>query len=72
MFTATWGLHRYLGSSCTILSISDEAGSFTIQNVPAGNHTVVAWHEVLGEIEKTVTVEPGKTATVGFDILPNE
>ncbi len=51
-------------------AVSDESGHFTINNVPAGNYTVKAWHEALGKLEKTVVVETGKTAQVSFEILP--
>ena len=45
-------------------AVSDSSGSFTIRNVPAGKHTVVAWHEKLGTLEQTVGVEAGATADV--------
>ena len=45
-------------------AVSDANGSFTIENVPAGRHTLVAWHEKLGTLEQTVGVEPGATADV--------
>lgn len=53
-------------------SVSDEAGKFTITNVPPGSYKIQAWHEVLGTLEKEVTVEAGKTSEVNFEILPNE
>ncbi|MFQ5639085.1 MAG: carboxypeptidase regulatory-like domain-containing protein [bacterium] len=53
-------------------SVTDENGSFTISNVPAGTYKIEAWHEALGTLEKEVKVEPGKTSKVVFDILPNE
>ncbi len=53
-------------------SVSDENGRFTITDVPPGTYKIQAWHEVLGTLQKEVTVESGKTAEVHFDILPNE
>ncbi len=50
--------------------VTNEAGEFTIANVPPGQYEVRAWHEVLGELKKDVQVEVGKPATVTFDILP--
>ena len=35
-------------------------GAYAIQNLPAGEYTVKAWHEKFGEIEQQVTVEDGK------------
>ncbi|MFQ5752930.1 MAG: carboxypeptidase-like regulatory domain-containing protein, partial [bacterium] len=53
-------------------AVTDESGGFTITNVPAGTYKIQAWHEALGTLEKSVTVESGATAEVKFDILPNE
>ncbi len=38
-------------------------GAFTIDNVPAGRQTVRIWHEVFGEMTKTVVVKAGETVT---------
>jgi plastocyanin len=45
-------------------AVSDRAGTFTIRGVPAGEHTVVAWHEKLGPLEQKVGVKPGATVPV--------
>jgi plastocyanin len=45
-------------------AVSDRAGAFTIRGVPAGEHTVVAWHEKLGSLEQKVGVKPGATVPV--------
>ena len=47
-------------------AVSDTDGLFTIEGVPAGDHTVEAWHEVYGVVSQTVTVVAGETATVDF------
>jgi hypothetical protein len=62
-------LHRWMTEYIGVVdhpyfAVSDASGSFTIRNVPAGRHTVVAWHEKLGALEQTVGVEPGATADV--------
>jgi plastocyanin len=43
-------------------AVTGEDGSFEIKNVPAGDHTLIFWHEKLGEKQVPVKVEDGKTA----------
>jgi len=45
---------------------SDDNGSYTIDNVPAGSYTVTAWQEDLGTQTAKVTVAAGKPATADF------
>ncbi len=39
-------------------------GTFTISDVPPGNHTLVVWQEHAGAKEIAVTVKPRETVTV--------
>src|SRR5262249_48512438 len=39
-------------------------GRFTIDQVPPGTYVLRVWHELLGSVDRPVTVEAGKTATV--------
>lgn len=41
-------------------------GGFVIDDVPAGRHSVAAWHERVGEAHQTVEVSAGEDATVEF------
>ena len=41
-------------------------GTFTLDDVPAGNYQISAWHERIGESTTPVKVEPGRTARVEF------
>jgi plastocyanin len=41
-------------------------GTFILDDVPAGNYQISAWHERIGESANTVKVEPGRTARVDF------
>jgi len=45
-----------------------EDGSFTIDNVPAGEHTLAAWHERIGERRDRVTIRAGATTQVTFTL----
>jgi hypothetical protein len=41
-------------------TVTDENGNFTIEGLPDGEYTIVAWHEVWGEQETPITVTDGK------------
>jgi len=48
--------------------VTDESGSFSIGDIPAGSYKVKAWHEALGTIELgEVTVEAGKTDSLNAE-----
>jgi plastocyanin len=62
-------VHRWMNLWIGIVAhpyfaVSDRAGAFTIRGVPAGEHTVMAWHEKLGSLEQKVGVKPGATVPV--------
>jgi len=60
----TW-MHAYLfvGEN-PYHAVSGPNGRFTLAEVPAGTYRLTVWHEMLGTIEKEVTVAAGGTATV--------
>ena len=43
-------------------------GTFEIQNVPAGKHTILAWHPIAGQTEVNVNVVEGESLEVDFEI----
>ena len=47
-------------------AVTGEDGGYEWRNVPAGNYTISAWHEVLGEAEQRISVEPGSKKTMAF------
>ncbi len=50
------------------VATTNEAGQFTIANVPPGQYQVAVWHSK-GKVQpKAVTVEAGKPATVDFSL----
>jgi hypothetical protein len=46
--------------------ISDDKGSFKIENVPPGTYTLTAWQESLGTQTQKITVAAGKPAAANF------
>jgi plastocyanin len=49
-------------------TIPGEDGSFSIDGVPPGDFTLVAWHERIGERRERVTIRTGATADVAFTL----
>jgi plastocyanin len=43
-------------------------GTYAIDEVPPGDHVLVAWHERIGERRDKVTIRPGATATINFTL----
>ena len=37
-------------------AVTDEAGAFAIEGLPAGDYVLQAWHESLGKLQKEITV----------------
>lgn len=51
-------------------SVTGEAGSYSIADVPPGTYTVTAWHEKLGKKQTQVTVKAGGNSEVNFVFSP--
>jgi plastocyanin len=51
---------------------SDETGRFSLHGVPAGKHTIVAWHKAAGFFRQTVTLNDSHSTVVEFDIPLDE
>lgn len=49
-------------------ALAESSGRFTIRNVPAGTHTVRATRLGHRTVDQTVTVAPGETVTVDFEL----
>jgi plastocyanin len=46
--------------------VSDDKGTFTLNNVPPGSYTLTAWQETYGPQTQKLTVAAGKPATADF------
>lgn len=49
-------------------TIPAEDGTFKLPPVPAGDLTVVAWHERIGERHEKIRVAPGETTRIAFTL----
>jgi hypothetical protein len=47
-------------------AVTQEQGSFSISGIPAGTYKLVAWHEIYGRQEQTVTVADEKPVETNF------
>ena len=70
-------IHNWMNAYVAIVTnpyfaVSDMAGTFQIDKVPAGTYMLQAWHERFGPITKTVTVKAGAVATVDFTYTGEE
>jgi plastocyanin len=64
----TW-MHAYLFvTDDPYHAVTDRSGRFVLDDVPPGTHTIAVWHELLGSRQRQVTVAPGETATVDFEL----
>jgi hypothetical protein len=62
----TW-MRAYIGVvKHPYFAVTANSGTFEIAGVPAGSHTIQAWHEQYGPLKKTVIVKPGAVATADF------
>ena len=46
--------------------VTDKDGKFDLKNLPPGNYTLTAWHELYGTSDQTVTIGAKETKTVTF------
>jgi len=64
-------VHPWMGAYVGVMenpffAVSGADGSFSIAGLPAGNYTVVAWHEVFGEQTMEVTVPASASTEANF------
>lgn len=52
----------------TFYTAPDSAGRFTMEDVPAGDYTIVGWHERTKPASYRVRVVAGRTTTVDFQL----
>lgn len=70
-------IHRWMGAYIFVFghpfhAVTAEDGAFSIEGLPAGEHTIAAWHEIYGEQEAQVTVGEDGAASVSFTFAAPE
>lgn len=66
-------IHSHMSATILVLNhpyfaVPEDDGSFTLQNVPPGNYTLVAWHERVGERSSQVSVQAGQASTIDVSL----
>ena len=69
-------LHSHMAAAIMVFdhqhfTVPEADGSFALGDVPAGEWRLSAWHGRIGESQKTIQVQPGRTVRVEF-ALPVE
>lgn len=62
--THPWAVSWWVVTGARYRAVTSRDGRFRITGVPAGTWRVLAWHEELGELDRTVDVRPGQPAEV--------
>jgi plastocyanin len=67
-------IHSHMSATVMVLdhpwfAVPDDQGYFELPPVPAGEQSITAWHERLGDTTASVRIESGQAATVDF-VLP--
>jgi len=66
-------IHSHMSASILVLghpyfTIPGTGGDYEIPDVPAGQYTIVGWHERVGERRASVRVEAGRRVTVDLTV----
>jgi plastocyanin len=66
-------IHSHMSASILVFdhpyfTIPRSDGTFTLDNLPAAQYQVSAWHERIGENTQPVHVEPGRAAELEFSL----
>lgn len=66
-------IHSHMSATILVLDhpyfvIPQASGAFELPNVPAGDYTIVGWHERVGERRAAVHVERGGAATIDLSL----
>jgi len=71
MFPIKCDVHPWMGAWIAVMehpffSVTGKDGNFAIDNLPAGEYVIEAWHEKLGPKKMQVTLAEGETKEIDF------
>ncbi|MCA9405003.1 MAG: hypothetical protein KC684_00565 [Candidatus Omnitrophica bacterium] len=71
MFPMKCDVHPWMGAWVSVMehpffSVTKDDGKFRIEDLPAGEYEIEAWHEKLGTKKATIVVAEGDTKEVNF------
>jgi hypothetical protein len=66
-------MHEYMQTWAWVIdnpyfARTSKGGLFTIENIPQGTYKVTVWHPHMQPVEKQVTIRPGGTSMLDFDL----
>jgi len=66
-------IHSHMTATILVLdhpyfAIPNVDGTFELPDVPAGEYTIVGWHERVGERTAKIRVEPGRSASIDLSL----
>jgi len=66
-------IHSHMSATVLVLdhphfATPDDAGNFTLGDVPPGDYTLVGWHERVGEQATRITVRAGQTFSADISL----
>ncbi len=72
IFKVKCDVHPWMGAWIGVFehpfhAVSGSDGTYKIDNLPAGDYEVVAWHEVYGEQTQKITVKDGDPTELNFE-----
>lgn len=72
-FKIKCNVHKHMSSYCQVFdhpyfAVTDKDGKFKINGIPAGNYTLVFWHEKAGSKEMKVAVKGAAKANATLDV----
>jgi|SRR5579863_76836 len=71
------GMHEFMQNWTFVVdnpyyAITDNDGRFSIDGLPPGTYTVMAWHPNMNIVSKTVTVTPGGVSSSNFEFKSSD